>query len=174
MLPVLMFFLIPFGGGIPAGVLLARKHGLGWPVMMGLYLVSDVILAFLFEPVLRLVAAVGRRIPRVARAADAVRRAMDRSAAYYGGVGAGPLTLVMISFGVDPMTGRTAAAAAGHGFASGWAIAIAGDMISFTVLMAATLRLNALLGSANRTMAAVLAAMIAVSLLLRRLKSTRR
>ena len=31
MLPVLMLFLIPIGGGIPAGVLLARDHGLAWP-----------------------------------------------------------------------------------------------------------------------------------------------
>ena len=45
MFPVLMLFLIPIGGGIPAGVLLAQTKGLAWPVTAGLYLVSDVMLA---------------------------------------------------------------------------------------------------------------------------------
>lgn len=48
MLPVLMLFLIPVGGGIPAGVLLARTMGLRWPVTAGLYFVSDLILALAF------------------------------------------------------------------------------------------------------------------------------
>jgi len=168
---VLMLFLIPIGGGIPAGVLLARNHGIAWPVTMGLYFVSDVILAFLFEPVLRLLILAGRRIPPLARATDAVRRAMARAAPQYGGGGAGPFTLVMIAFGVDPMTGRAAAAAAGHGFVSGWTLAITGDMIYYAVIMVATLRLNSVLGDPNRTTAVVLAAMIFVPMLVRRLKS---
>jgi hypothetical protein len=171
MLPVLMLFLIPIGGGIPAGVLLAREHHIAWPLTMGLYFVSDVILAFLFEPVLRLLIAAGRKIPSLARATEALRRAMDRTAAQYGGGGAGPFTLIMIAFGVDPMTGRAAAAAAGHGFVSGWAIAITGDMIYYTVIMVATLRLNSVIGDPNRTMAVILAAMIFLPVLVRRMKS---
>ena len=38
MLSVFMLFLLPVGGGIPAGVLLARANGLSWPVTAGLYL----------------------------------------------------------------------------------------------------------------------------------------
>jgi hypothetical protein len=45
MLSVLLLFLLPVGGGIPAGVLMARSQGLAWPVTAGLYLVSDVLLA---------------------------------------------------------------------------------------------------------------------------------
>ena len=171
MLSVLLLFLIPFGCGIPAGVLLARGRGIAWPAMTGLYFVSDAILALLFEPVLRRLIRAGRKFPRLARAADAVRLALDRSAALYGGGGAGPFSLVLIAFGVDPMTGRAAAAAAGHGFVSGWALAIAGDMLYFLVILAATLKLNALFGDPNRTMAALLAAMIVVPLLARGLKS---
>ena len=59
MIPVLMLFLIPIGGGIPAGVILARDHDLAWPTTGMLYFVSDVILAFAFEPVLRLNAVIG-------------------------------------------------------------------------------------------------------------------
>ncbi len=171
MLPVLMLFLIPIGGGIPAGVLLAHRGGMGWPLMTFLYFVSDVILAFLFEPVLRLVIAAGRRVPALARATDAVRRAMDKTAAYYGGAGAGPFTLVLIAFGIDPMTGRAAAAAAGHGFLAGWTIAITGDTLFFLVVAAATLKLNAALGDANQTMAIILVAMLVAPFLLRRLKA---
>ena len=169
MIPVLMLFLIPVGGGIPAGVLLARNQNLAWPVTMGLYFVSDVMLAFLFEPVLRLVIVIGRKSPAIAHMTDALRNAMSRTTAHYGG--AGPLTLIMIAFGVDPMTGRAAAAAAGHGFITGWAIAITGDMIYFAVIMVATLRLNAILGDPNRTMMVILAAMFILPLIVRRLKS---
>ena len=169
MIPVLMLFLIPVGGGIPAGVLLARSCHLAWPVTAGLYFVSDVILAFLFEPVLRLIIAVGRKSPAVARLAEVVRLAMSRTTAHYGG--AGPFTLIMIAFGVDPMTGRAAAAAAGHGFIAGWAIAITGDMIYFAVIMIATLRLNSVLGNPNRTMAVILAAMFILPVIVRRLKT---
>ena len=56
MLSVLMLFLIPVGGGIPAGVLIARDKGLVWPVTAGLYLFSDILLARAFEPILRLLA----------------------------------------------------------------------------------------------------------------------
>ncbi len=172
MIPVLMLFLIPVGGGIPAGVLLARNYHLAWPVTAGLYFISDVILAFLFEPVLRLIIAVGRKSPAVARMADAVRLAMSRTTAHYGG--AGPFTLIMIAFGVDPMTGRAAAAAAGHGFIAGWTIAITGDMLYFAVIMIATLRLNSVLGNTNLTMAVILAAMFILPLIVRRLKAAYR
>ncbi|MCX5793348.1 MAG: hypothetical protein NTY45_14200 [Elusimicrobia bacterium] len=169
MIPVLMLFLIPVGGGIPAGVLLARSHALAWPVTAGLYFVSDVILALLFEPVLRLLILAGRKINFIARAAEIMRAAMSRTTAHYGG--AGPFALIMIAFGVDPMTGRAAAAAAGHGFIAGWAIAIAGDMLYFGVVMAATLRLNSALGDPNRTMWVILAAMFLLPVVVRRFKA---
>ncbi len=164
-----MLFLIPVGGGIPAGVLLARSHGIIWPVTAGLYLISDIVLAFLFEPLLRLMIWAGRRVPFIARMVAALRLAMSRTTAHYGG--AGPFALIMIAFGVDPMTGRAAAAAAGHGFISGWAIAIAGDMLYFGVVMAATLRLNSVLGDPNRTMWIILAAMFFFPIILRRFKT---
>ena len=169
---VLTLFLVPIGGGIPAGVLLARSRGIAWPAMEALYLASDVILACAFEPVMRLVIAAGRRNPRLARLTDALRRAMGQTTALYGSSG-GPFALIMIAFGVDPMTGRAAAAAAGHGFVSGWALAISGDMIYFTVIMASTLWLDSILGDGRWTMAAMLALMIAAPLLIRRWKNRR-
>jgi hypothetical protein len=171
MLPVLKLFLLPIGGGIPAGVLLARDNGLAWPVMAGLYLVSDLILALAFEPVLRLLAALGRKIPLLARFSATLKAATARSAAHFSGTGAGPLALVMIAFGVDPMTGRATAHAAGHGFLAGWAIAIAGDMLYFAVIALTTLQLNSYIKDPNTTMLVVLGAMFVAPMLVRYFRS---
>ena len=170
-LPVLKLFLLPVGGGIPAGVLLARTNGLAWPVTTGLYLVSDMILALAFEPILRLIAALGRRIPLLARVSAVLKAATARSVAHISGTGAGPLALIMIAFGVDPMTGRATAHAAGHGFIAGWAFAIAGDMLYFGVIAITTLRLNAYIKDPNTTMLIVLAAMFIVPILVRYIRS---
>lgn len=166
-LGVLLLFLVPVGGGIPAGVLMARDRGVAWPLMMGLYLVSDVILAFVFEPMLRALMAVFRRIPALRTAARRVRASLQRTTARYG-TASGPFALVLVSFGVDPMTGRAAASAAGHGFFSGWAIAIAGDMLYFAVLMVSTLWLNDVIGDERTTIFAMLVVMIVLPSLLRR------
>ena len=96
---------------------------------------------------------------------------MARTAALYGGKGAGPFTLVMIAFGVDPMTGRAAALAAGHGFVAGWAIAITGDMLYYAVIAFTTLRLDAYVDDPSITTWLVLAAMIVMPLLIRRVRS---
>ena len=171
MLAVLTLFLIPVGGGIPAGVLLARKSGLAWPVTAGLYFISDVILAFAFEPVLRLLVLISRRISILARFGSAISLAMERAATHYGGAGAHPFMLIMIAFGVDPMTGRAAAHAAGHGPIGGWAIAIAGDMLYYGVIAFTTLRLNAYIQDPNTTMVVVLVAMITVPIVVRRIRA---
>ena len=67
MLGVFMLFVLPVGGGIPAGVLLARANGLPWPVTAGLYFVSDVVLALASEPVLRLLVGLERKVRLLAR-----------------------------------------------------------------------------------------------------------
>ena len=168
MLPVLMLFLLPVGGGIPAGVLLARARGLAWPLTAGLYFVSDVILALAFEPILRFFVAWGRKVPFLARLSAAMKAVVDRSTTHFGGTGAGPFTLILIAFGVDPMTGRATALAAGHGFLTGWALAILGDMLYYAVIALATLRLNAYFRDPNTTVLVVLGAMIVLPILVRR------
>lgn len=166
---VLTLFLIPVGGGIPAGVILARNRGIGWVEMMILYFISDVILACLFEPLMLLVIAAGRRVPFFARLAETLRRSMGRNIARYG-PGLGPIALIGISFGVDPMTGRSAAAAAGHGFVSGWMLAITGDMIFFALIMGSTLWLNNVLGDGTWTTVIMLVLMLGIPPLVRRLR----
>ena len=171
LLPVLKLFLLPVGGGIPAGVLLARAKGLAWPVTAALYLFSDMVLALACEPILRLLAALAGKVRWLARFGAALKAATARSVAHVSGTSAGPLALVMIAFGVDPMTGRATALAAGHGFLAGWAFAIAGDMLYFAVIALTTLRLNSYFHDPNTTMLVVLAAMFVVPMLVRYFRS---
>ena len=162
-----MLFLIPVGGGIPAGVSLARTKGLPWPETAGLYLVSDVIQALAFEPVLQLLAWLGGKVPFLVRFSSRMKAALARTNARFSGAGAGPVTLVMISFGADPMTGRASAMAAGHGVVMGWVFAIAGDMLYYAVVAITTLRLNRYVRDPDTTMWIDLGAMIAVPLIIR-------
>jgi len=165
-----LLFLVPVGGGIPAGVLLARDGGVSPPMMAILYFFSDVVLAFAFEPLIRLLLALGRWVPPLARLGRRLGGAFQRVGA---GTNAarGPLGLVFVSFSVDPITGRTAAAAAGHGFVPGWALAIAGDMLYFTLLMASTLWLRGVLGDERLTLGAMLLLMLVLPSLVRRWKT---
>ena len=65
---VLLLFCIPGGAGIPPGVLLGDRDGLGAVAMTALYFASDVALAaFLFEPTLRLLALASVRVPTLER-----------------------------------------------------------------------------------------------------------
>jgi hypothetical protein len=173
LLSVLKLFLLPVGGGIPAGVLLAQARGVAWPVTSALYLVSDIVLAVAFEPILRLLAWCAGKVRFLARFSAAMKSVTARSAAHFGGTGAGPLALVMVAFGVDPMTGRATALAAGHGFLAGWAFAIAGDMLYFAVIAVTTLRLNRYFRDPNTTMLIVLGAMFMVPMLVQRFRSAK-
>jgi hypothetical protein len=171
LLSVLKLFLIPVGGGIPAGVLLAQTKGVAWPLTAALYLVSDIVLALAFEPVLRLLSWIAGKVPLLARFSAAYKAVATRSAEHFSGTGAGPLALIMVAFGVDPMTGRATALAAGHGFLAGWAFAIAGDMLYFAVIAVTTLRLNRYFRDPNTTMLIVLGAMFIVPLLVRKFRT---
>jgi hypothetical protein len=173
MLAVLKLFLIPVGGGIPAGVLLARASGVAWPITALLYLLSDIVLALAFEPFLRLLALAGRRVAFLARFAAALRTATARGVARFSGTGAGPVSLIMIAFGVDPMTGRAAALAGGYGFLAGWAFAIAGDMLYFAVIALTTLQLSSYFRDPATAEIIVLAMMFLAPVLLRYLRSLR-
>ena len=168
-----MLFLLPIGGGIPAGVLLARAKGLAWPMTAGIYLVSDVILALAFEPILRLLFAWGRKVPFLVRLGEAMKATMTRGVVHFSGTGVGPMALVMLAFGTDPMTGRATALAAGHGFLTGWAFAIAGDMLYYAVIALTTLGLNQYFRNPSTTILVVLGATIVVPVLVRYARSRR-
>ena len=166
---VFFLFAVPVGGGFPAGVLLGKARGVDWVTMTALYFLSDICLAILFEPMMILFVWASRRLKFLARLGEILKESMSRTIAGYGAT-PGPFLLVVIAFGVDPMTGRAAALAAGHGFFAGWAIAIAGDMLFFAVIAISTLCLNNILGDGTWTVVIVMIAMIGIPALVRRFK----
>ncbi len=169
---IFLLFAVPVGGGIPAGVLLAQKYGLGWVPMAALYFVSDVALAILFEPTLRLFSYLSRWSLFLRNFIHILKLATNRTISRYGEK-PGITLLVGIAFGVDPMTGRAAALAAGHNFISGWAIAIAGDMIFFAMIAVSTIYLNDILGDGTWTAIIILALMFIIPTIMRKIRAQR-
>ncbi len=169
---VFLLFAIPIGGGIPAGVLLAKSSGIDWVTMTAIYFVSDLMLAILFEPMMKLFILGCSRYKFLADLRASMKKSTERTLAGYG-ASPGPFLLVVIAFGVDPMTGRAAAMAAGHNFFSGWAIAIAGDMIFYGVVAVSTLCLNSILGDGTWTAIIIMVAMLGLPPLARRFKKNK-
>ena len=166
---VLTLFLIPIGGGIPAGVILAKNRSIEWPMMLLLYFVSDLILACVFEPLMLWFIKAARTSPFLTRFMENYKQSLAKMGMKTD-VGPRPLSLIALSFGVDPMTGRAVAKAAGHGFVLGWTYAICGDMFFFVLIMASTLWLNNVLGDGTMAAVIVMVAMIAVPMLIRRVR----
>ena len=163
-----LLFLFPVGGGIPAGVLIARDGGVSsWATAL-LYLISDVLLAFTNEPVVMLLRWIGRR----AKVLNWLRSGIARFTARAGLRGAGmrgPVSIVLVAFAVSLTSGRAAAAAAGHSFVPGWSLAIAGDMLYFVLLMGSTLWLSSLFGNDRLTVGIMLGLSLLLPLVMQRL-----
>lgn len=170
---VLALFLIPIGGGIPAGVLLAKSRGFTWAFTALLYFISDLILACVFELLMHGFIRAAKTSRALTQWGESYRASLARTGVNYG-VSTGPFALVMIAFGVDPMTGRVATHVAGHGFCSGWALSICGDMVFFALIMASTLWLNNILGDGTLAAVIVMVAMIGIPALVRRWRQRRR
>lgn len=170
---VFLLFAIPIGGGIPAGVLLAKSRGIDWLTMTVLYFFSDILLAILFEPMMIAFIWISERVPFLARLREAVKQSTNRTIAGYG-ASPGPFLLMIIAFGVDPMTGRAAAMSAGHGFFAGWAIAIIGDMFFFALIAVSTLCLNNILGDGTWTAVIIMIAMLGIPALIKKIKKNNR
>lgn len=162
-----LLFLIWGGAGIPMGVIMGRDAGLSPTTMTGMYFVSDIVMALTHEPLFWLLGWLAGVVPAIGKLRNLFRNA-SRAAGLQDQGAHGPLGLILFSFTVDPISGRGAAAAAGHGFVMGWAFAIAGDMIYFGVLMAATLWLTGVFGDDRVTIGVVLLAVWGLSMLIRR------
>lgn len=163
-----LLFCFPVGGGIPAGVLIARDGGLSFLSTALLYLISDVLLAFTNEPLVWLLRWIGRHVAVVRRIWSAFARLGARAGLSGSGV-QGRMGIVLVALMVSLTSGRAAAAAAGHGFVPGWSLAIAGDMIYFFLLMGSTLWLSAMFGNDRLVVGLMLGFSLILPLAFRRL-----
>jgi hypothetical protein len=168
-LGVLLVFCTQIGAGIPLGVILARDAGLSPLVTASLYLISDIFLACTFEPMLLLLRWLAKRVDFVARLGNRLAKISGATGLSQGKV-QGPLGLILFSFAVAPAPARAASEAAGHGFISGWTLAIIGDMIYFTLIMVSTLWVSSVFGDDRLAVGAVLVFAWLLPILLRRLR----
>ncbi len=168
-LGVFLIFVLPTVVGIPLGVIMGRDAGLSPLVMASLYFASDLVLAVTAEPMLAGLRWVSRRVWLLNRLGARLARLTETTGLQEGGV-RGPLGLILVSFTVNPLAGRAAAAAAGHGFFSGWALAIIGDMIYFALIMASTLWISSVFGNDRLAIGVVLIVAFLAPILLRRLR----
>jgi hypothetical protein len=166
---VLILFCVPMGVGVPPGVLLAKQAGIGPAMTTNLYLLSDVLMAFVFEPMLRLLAAAARRRPRLARLRDAYGLALARMTPR-GGL-AGPGGVVLTGFGMGLPFGRALAALAGYGLVTGWLLTIAGDSIFFLIGLVSTLWFGGMFGDQRMAALAGTAVMAVVAMAAHRLSA---
>ncbi|MFN0072299.1 MAG: hypothetical protein ACKVVP_12520 [Chloroflexota bacterium] len=165
-----LLFMFPVGGGIPFGVIMARDAGISPLVTFALYAVSDVLGAILTEPYVMFFRWLGRHVSWVGRIGQRISRATGAAGLTEPGK-RGPLGIALLSFTVSMTTGRAAAAAAGHGPVTGWALAILGDLGYFLVLMTSTLWLSWLLGDERTTVGIVLVAMWVVPMIIRKIRA---
>ncbi|MBV9582038.1 MAG: hypothetical protein JO057_25940 [Chloroflexi bacterium] len=166
---VFLVFVTQIGAGIPVGVLMARNAGINPLVTAGLYAASDVVLAIVMEPMLILLRWMGHRVEFIGRLGNRLARLSGATGLSDGNV-RGPLGLILFSFAVAPAPARAASEAAGHGFISGWTLAIIGDMFYFTLIMASTLWVSSLFGDDRLSVGAVLIGAWVLPMLFRRLR----
>lgn len=165
---VLLLFCIPGGAGIPPGVLLGHRDGLGAVVMTVLYFLSDVVLALAFEPMLRVLAWVGRYVPAVERTGRAIMQLITKTMP--AGSLVGPTGVMLTAFGAGLPFGRALASATGYGLVVSWLLTIAGDMVYYLIGMGSTLWFDGLLGDPRMAAVAGLVVMLVVPTLVRRLR----
>lgn len=168
---VLLLFFLPIGGGIPGGVMLAKNLSIGWPIMMVLYFISDLVLAVVFEPIMHWMFRVGKNIPAIAQTGKIMKEMTLKTIESYG-QHLGPLALILFTFSADPMSGRAATSVAGYGFFLGWTLTIIGDMLYFSLIMVSTLWLNNLIGDRGGwTTGIVLVLMIIIPMIIKKFRN---
>jgi hypothetical protein len=165
----LLLFCVPGGFGIPPGVLLGHHDGLGPTLLTVLYVLSDVILAFFFEPMLLAFAFAARAEPRLRRLARALVAAIARSVEV--GTASTATAVVLTGFAAGLPFGRALGRAAGQTLVPSWMLAITGDTLCFLLAMVSTLWLDRLIGDQRVTVLAAFAVMVTATALVRRVRA---
>jgi hypothetical protein len=169
---VFALFWAPVGPGIPAGVLLARHVPLNPAMTFGLYALSDVLGALCCHPVFTWLRRHGRRIPPVRwlgrRLLGLAMLGVPPARGDERRLGAALTRIATVGFGVDIYTAGVLATGLPVPRIPGWAAAIAGDLVWFAILLATSLAAGAYADDDRVVAVAVLAAMIFVPRLARR------
>lgn len=141
---VFVIFLLPWGPGAPAGILLARKEGMSPALMIVLYVLSDVVTAILLEPLIRLLRSrgdrslIGRKILATFNRLGSVTRLSS------GRLGL-PFGLFTFTFATDFFSASVVSTGIPLGRLVAWTCIIAGDVLWFLIILLAMLGIAAFL-----------------------------
>jgi len=139
---VFLLFWAPVGPGIPAGVLLAHHLRLPPPVTFGLYALSDTLAALLLNPVYTWMRTHGRRNPTLRKIGQRVlavamfgTRRPTADDLRDGRLAPALFRIATVGFGVDVYTAGALASGLPIPRLPGWAAALAGDLVWFSLLL---------------------------------------
>src|SRR2546427_8821172 len=94
---VFLLFLIPWGPGAAAGIVLAKKDGIPLGATIALYVLSDVVTAIILDPLVRLLHRRGERSPVGRKILETVGRLGSVTQVTSGRLGL-PLGLFVFTF----------------------------------------------------------------------------
>jgi hypothetical protein len=169
---VFLIFLLPWGPGAPAGIVLARREGLSPLLILGLYALSDVVTAVVLEPIVHLIRQYGGRTGLGRRLLSGLARVGTVTRLTSGRLGL-PLGLATFTFVTDFFTASITSTALPLGRILAWACIIIGDVAWFVIILLASLGIAAFLSDDRLLFAATLVIGLALPPLVRRLASRR-
>lgn len=170
---VFMLFLLPWGPGAAAGIILARKVGLSLGLILGLYVLSDVVTAIILEPLVQQLRARGEK-SRVGKALlSSVERLGTMTRVAEGRFGL-PLSLFVFTFATDFFTAAIVSTGLVMWRVVAWTSIILGDVTWFVILLLATIGIASFLSDDRVLFVVTMALGLALPPLIRRLFARRR
>ena len=173
---VFALFWAPVGPGIPAGVLLAHHLRISPPVTFGLYSLSDALAVLLLNPIYSWLRAAGRRVPvirtigrRVLRVAMIGVRSPNPETVRSERLAPTLLRIATVGFGVDIYTAGALATGLPIPRLPGWAAAMAGDLLWFSLLLGASVATAQIVDDDRWVAIVVIAITLIVPSILRRI-----
>lgn len=171
-LGVFLIFLLPWGPGAPAGIVLARREGLPPLLIVALYILSDIVTAIILEPLVQLLRARGSRSAIGRRILEGVSRLGTITQVSSGRFGL-PLGLFTFTFATDFFTASIASTGLPMRRLVAWICIIAGDVTWFLIILLAAFGIAAFLSDDRLLFIGTLLIGFALPPLLRRLLGQR-
>jgi len=165
---VFVIFLIPWGPGAPAGIVLAHREGLSPALILLLYVLSDVVTAIILEPLVRLLRSRGSRSRFGSMVLDSFNRLGSITRVTSGRFGL-PLGLFTFTFATDFFTASVVSTGISMGRILAWACIICGDVAWFVIILLATLGIASFLSDDRILFVATLLLGFALPPLMRRI-----
>jgi hypothetical protein len=165
---VFLVFLLPWGPGAAAGIVLAKKDGLPVGVTIGLYVLSDVVTAFILDPLVRLLHDRGQRSPVGRKILATVGRFGSITQVTSGRFGL-PLGLFVFTFATDFFTAAIISAGLALSRVIAWVCIIAGDVLWFLIIFLASIGIAAFLSDDRILFVATMVLGFALPPLIRRI-----